>query len=204
MRNKYVGDDIRSRLSGTVIRYKRRPFFCEVDDSCLMLYSLVDHSLQARVQPDDEFIDISSLPLGYINIDHPDYKSAIYLMREPFRQYKQGVDLSRLAQFPLGTGVVHWKYLQSAGLVNCVLGEYPTYDEAVERITKEQYRSVAIDRDIALKREKDTLNVYLKNLEVGHIKLGSDTVVIHKNGMTSFAKDILEEIKGWKVIGGEE
>jgi hypothetical protein len=209
MRNKYKGEDVKARLGSTVIRWKNHPYFCEVDGGGLIhLFNLDGMStVVAQIEPDDPDLDISSLTLGYVNIGHPDYKCAIYLKREAYRQYKQGVDLGKLTQVVLrqGWGPIGWQHLRCKSLVDCVMGNYPSYQEAVDLITKMKHYSVAVSRDVALKKEGEQLKVFLKDTEVGYVNLKDRTKVYVPDTDTSmFAVFFLSEIKGWEIIEGIE
>jgi len=203
VRNKYSGDDVKARLSGTIIRYKKVPYLCEVENSShLSLYSLEGQGLAVRVESNDPDVDISSLHLGYVNIDIPDYSLAVYLKREPLRQYRQGIDLSRLTQFPLrsGCGPLHHKVLMCKGLVDNELNRYPTLEQAINKITKKSYYSVALSRDVAIKREDHRAKVYVKDIEVGYLTLGTNIVTIPKGeNYSKYACHFLNEIEGWVI-----
>lgn len=203
MRQKYKGDDIKSRLDNTVIRYKNHPYFCSVEGTILGLHGLAGEGLIVRVDPDDPFIDISSLTLGYVNLDG-DLKCAVYLKREANRQYKQGVDLGRLTQFVLkGSGqAVNALYFRCKGLVDCVLDKYPTLDQATMMISKKGYTSVALSRNVAVKREDDLLKVYVKTDEVGYIKMGTTRLVVPKVESSFVNNYFLREITGWDLVEG--
>jgi len=204
VRNKYKGDDIQGRLGNTVIRYKDHPYFCVVEHTTLCLYDMHSGSLSVRVEPDDPFIDISSVPLGYVNIDQSDYKLAVYLKREGRRQFKQGVELGHLTQTPLrnGMGQLHWQHLKCKGLVDCILGKYPSFEQAVNNISKRGYHSVALSNNVAIKRENDTLKVFVKTDEVGFIKLGTNRLVMPKIDNSYVNICYLNEIKGWEITEG--
>lgn len=207
MRNKYNGDDLKARLGGTVLRYKNVPYMCEVEGQNLSLYNLENGTLQARIEPDDPFLDISSLTLGFMNLEHPDYKMAVYLKREPFRQYRQGVDLSRLTQTILRNGLsgpIHWKYLQCKGLLDCVLERYPSFSEAVEKITKKGFYSVALSKNVAVKREGELLKVFVKTDEVGYIRMGDKKVILPKTDQSGIHAFFLSQVYGWIVTEGNK
>lgn len=205
MRNKYNGDDLKARLGGTILRYKNIPYMCEVEGQNLSLYNLETGSLQVRIEPDDQNLDISSLTLGFINIEHPDYKMAVYLKREPFRQYRQGVDLSRLTQVVLRdklTSPIHFKYLQCKGLLDCVLDRYPSFIEAMEKITRKGFYSVALSKNVAIKREGELLKVFVKSDEVGYIRMGDKKVILPKTDQSGIHAFFLSQVYGWIVTEG--
>lgn len=202
MRNKYKGDDIRSRLHGTIIRYKEVPYLADVDSTgTIGLLDLVKGDLILRVEPDDPFIDISSIPLGYLNFTNSKHKTAVYLKREPLRRYKQGVEVGYLTQKALNEeGAVSIKSLSCQGLIDCVLNKYPKLDEALSMITKDSWSSVALSRDIAIYRKGPDIMVFIKDEEVGSFRLGTNKVRIQKSTLSFVNKQILEKINGWEVI----
>jgi hypothetical protein len=85
------------------------------------------------------------------------------------------------------------------------MGNYPSYQEAVDLITKMKHHSVAVSRDVALKKEGEQLKVFLKDTEVGYVNLKDRTKVYVPDTDTSmFAVFFLSEIKGWEIIEGIE
>jgi hypothetical protein len=201
MRNKYKGDDVRSRLHGTIIRFKNHPYLVDVEPgtSSLGLHDLESGDLVVRVEPDDPNIDISSLPLGYVNLEK--LKIAVYIKREPLRRFKQGVVIQDLTQRSLSDeGSIGLRHVHGKGLVDCVINRYPTMDKALLNITRDGWKSVAIDRDIAFKRTGSTLSVFLKDEEVGIMKLGSNRVTIKKTDVSWVHKELLEKVKTWEVV----
>lgn len=205
MRNKYRGPDIKARLGSTVIRYKGVPYWCEVPDIDLVLIDMVDRSTKARVDADDPDVDISSLTLGYVNTPHP-YNCAIYLARNPLRMYKQGVDLSRLTYTPLVEDkdkfAVDYNRMFCQGFVDSINNVFPTLNEAIKILTTSKVKSVAVSKDIGLLKQVDMLKVYLKGLEVGWMKLGSNKVFVPKTETSWLTIYTLEMIKGWEIIEG--
>jgi hypothetical protein len=208
MNNKYTGEDVKARLSGTILRYRGVPVLCEVStDNILTLFSLEGGGgIVAQVQPDDRDVDISSLTLGFVNIDHPDYRLAVYLKREPLRQYRQGVELARLTQTVLRNGMtnVHHKILQSKGIVECVLDRYPSFEHAVLLITKKNFHSVALSKNVAIKRDGELLKVYVKTDEVGYIRLGEKKLIVPKTENSFYSMYFLSEITGWVITEGNK
>jgi hypothetical protein len=208
MRNKYKGEDIKARLGGTIIRYKGIPVKVEVQDlGQLALFSLEGHGLIAsNVDPEDVNIDISSLTLGYLNIDHPDYKLAVYLKREPARQYRQGIDVQRLTQTVLrsnGAGV-HPKILEGKCLVDCVANNYPSFSQAMKLLVEKGFFSVALSRDVAVQREYDKLKVFVKEIEVGYVRMGTKKVIVPTTDTSCYAIFFLSDIKDWDIQEGNK
>jgi hypothetical protein len=205
MRQKYKGDDIRARLNGTIIRWKGVPYLADVSgDGQIALLDVATGNLIARIESDDDNIDISSINIGYVNIINPDYKTAVYLKREPTRQFRQGIAIDHLTQKVLRKDLnsVPRGAIMSTGFVDAVMGRFPSIDGAFDLITKKGWFSVAISRDIAVRREADLLKVYLKESEVGYIRLGTKKLIVPKTEQSYYHVALLSDIKGWEVSEG--
>jgi hypothetical protein len=205
MRQKYKGKDVIDRLHNTVIRYKSHPYLCTVDSSgVICLNDLTNGNLCHKVSAEDEDLDISSINIGYVNIADPDYRMAVYLKREPARRFKQGIEFERLTQKTLkvGVSVVSPSKLGGRGFVDAVLGNFPSLQKALNDITKNGWASVALSRDVALMRDKELLKVYLKDDEVGFMRLGTTEVMVPKTELSWYHAFLLEGIKEWKVVEG--
>lgn len=205
MRQKYKGKDIIDRLHHTVIRYKSHPYLCTVDSSGIInLHDLTNGNLCHKVDAEDEELDISSINLGWVNIADPDFRLAVYLKREPQRRYKQGIQFEVLTQRVLRDGIstVRADKLSCRGFVDAVLGVYPSFTQGMEYITKNGWHSVALSRDVAIKLEADLLKVYLKDDEVGYMKLGKSQVIVPQSEMSWYHVFLLENIKHWTVVEG--
>lgn len=204
MRQKYIGKDIADRLNNTVIRYRGHPYNCVVAGDLICLHDLTNGNLCHKVSSGDEDLDISSINIGYINVSEPEYRVAVYLKREPYRRYKQGIEIGQLTQKVLRSGMspLHPSKIQCRGFVDAILGSYPTLGTALINITKNGWHSVAVSRDVALKRETDLLKVYLKDDEVGYMRLGTTDVIVPKTELSWYHVFLLENIPGWKVREG--
>lgn len=207
MRNKYKGDDIKGRLHNTVIRYKDHPYMCNTEGTVIGLHDISSGNLVFQVDSDDEELDISSINIGYVNVFSPDYKLCVYLKREPLRQFKQGLVIELLTQKVLRNGVpaIGKSVLMSRGFVDAVLGRFPSYEEALKMLIKEGWHSVALSRDIAIKRENELLKVYIKDTEVGYIRLSeTNKLIVPKNSQSYYHVLLLEDIRGWTVVEGNK
>ena len=196
MRNKYKGEDLRSRLENSILRYNKMPYFCAVNGENLELRDIPTGDLRHTVEPDDFLLDISSVPLGYMNSKH--YNCAIYLKRHPFRKYKQGVVLELLTNTPLTPKriAIAPHRLRCAGLVNSINGEFPSLTTAL-RVLADGAHSVALSRDIAFMRDGAEIKVFIKEDHIGSfpIKDGAKAVVYGANIEFSWAlTDILTEV----------
>lgn len=207
MRQKYKGEDIKARLHGTIIRHNSLPYLADVDTSGQIgLIDISTGNLITRVYSDDDALDISSISIGFVNIIDPDFKTAVYLKREPLRRFKQGIEIDTLTQKVLRQGMtsIPKNKIMSTGFVDAVVGRFPTLAQAFDFITKKGWHSVAISRDIALKREADILKVYIKDTEVGYMKLGTTRLIVPKTETSYYDTVYLNDIKGWDVVEGHK
>jgi hypothetical protein len=199
MRNKYKGEDLKNRLHGTIIRYRGFPYFADIRDQTVRLNDLVNGTLFAQVEPDNPDLDISSVPLGYVNLTK--HKIATYVRREPLRRYKQGVDINYVSQKALNEdGALSNQYLMGQEIVDCIMDKYPPLKVALNMITKDGWSSVAISRCVALRRKGGIVSVYLKDSVAGTLKLGTNTVVIKRDDLSWVKKKALESISDLVVI----
>lgn len=207
MRNKYKGQDIRARLGGTILRYKGIPYYCEAEGEIIALHDIVDKRLIARVSPDDQQLDISSLTLGYFNIKD----KAVHAARQPHRRYKQGVDIYSLQYKVAGAERTRFEADQMfcKGFVDGIMGHYPTLLGGIEALTKlKTHTSIAISQDVAIALGKSALMIFIKGDEAGWIVGGTEktavpVAVIPKSETSWVTKLILEQAsRQWTVSEG--
>lgn len=205
MRNKYRGQDIRARLENTIIRYNGKPYLVGVDGEIIILYDIITKAIIHRKNPDDPGLDVSSIDLGYVNINEPRV-CAVYLKRNPIREYKQGINLRSLEydaltlpkhRFGVGSDM-----MQCQGFLDSYNGNFPTLKEGIKRITIDGGHSVALNKDVALLRDVDILKVYFKQDEVGWIRVGTNKVTLPKTETSWVTLFNLNLIDGWEVVEG--
>lgn len=204
MKNCIIPADQNARFNGTIICYKKIPYYVSMDGNTMRLYKLETinsnytgmKAAAINVNPYDDDVDISSIPLGYVNL--PAIRSVVYLMRRPVRRFRQGISEETVTFGWLPDHVtskqperVYYRtrdILYTAEFENAVLEQYPTLDEAFETLkgwAKEDDRGeVALSRDVALSINKvGIINVYYKNELVGWIASGKKVVNVPSNEM---------------------
>lgn len=141
----YIGDgkdDVRRRLLNSVCRYKGRPVLVtDTRREVVAFYDVVNGNPD-KVDHRDKDFDYRSPPLGYCNFS----ERAYYLYRVPSRD----VARSGLASENLGCddGVPFSFADMCVG--KTILGEYPTYQDALDKVTIHNYQSWAFSRHFAL------------------------------------------------------
>lgn len=184
MRCKFPERDLAQRLDATICRFRGLPVYVRVTGRGLTLYSLPSGGKKAlyEIRADDPEFDISTIPLGYVQIA-PDI--VVYTSRRPQRLYKQG----------LASESISWKFTNNnnnhrvpinffnVAFENMVLGAYPDLRDALHILRKsDTEKEVAISRDIALKYNPNLkiISVYFKgeDAEVGWIVPDTNIVIV--------------------------
>lgn len=164
----YLPEDLQMRLSRSVVRYKGKPVFvdevnCFDITECSLYVTRLEDSYTFTIKLPSEDLDVRPVPLGYINING----RSLYAARKPHRRYKQGLckesltvhrdrllDLSRL--------------LKSRELAQCIRGEYPTFQYALDSV-QAGMDSRAFSRRFSLLRDRrDKVLLECRGETVGH------------------------------------
>lgn len=97
---------------------------------------------------------LSNLTLGYINY----FPIANYLKRVPTRHTKQGITTRSIDNMPKGIDIFRGK-----DLLNTFNNEYPTLEEALARLNKEdELCSLAINKRFAITFDREIEEMYLE------------------------------------------
>lgn len=182
MRNEYLPQDYNGRLDSTFVRYKEVVYFMKAREDYFYLYDPHDLNgeFKIKIDPLDKALDISSIPLGYFNSSNGEL--AVFISRLPVRKFKQGVHQSNVDTVALIgdklTRVAN-DHLYNKMVVSGMRGSYPSLDKALEKLT-EGFRSIALDRDIALSNtgDKDKLNVFFRRDKIGTYTKSTNTVFV--------------------------
>jgi len=206
MRQRYKGEDIRARLHHTIIRYKGVPYLAEVmPEGIIAMRNVVTGNLDHNVDAEDSMIDISSITIGYVNVNDADNRCAVHLKRDPLRRFKQGIEIDYLKQNVLrkGGSQINRNNILMFGFVDAVAGKFPSYQEALRMMTKANWQSVALSKDIALQKDADLYKVFVGDQEVAYIKAGTHKVNVIKNDVSFCYSHILSVIQGWEIVEGK-
>ena len=179
-------EDLCTMYVDTVSIYKNKPYYVKSISPtrkarCLNLLSQREEILPIC----EETFSAPSQRLGYVNV----HGSVVYCTRTPVRKYKVGLSKENVK-------ILHTTYdyddganaavnriasLKSVELGDCILGKYPTLQEAVAKIKEGVCNIVAFDRQFAISHR---YNIYYKNINVGTIPKNAARVenIIFKEG----------------------
>lgn len=197
MKVKWRGGDLSQRLDRTFIRYDDQVYYCRyAGPTTLQLTSPVANgSLPTNVSINDDKLDVSSLPLGYLQFGSYVY----YLSRYPGRRYKQGVCQESLIFSPQLI-VPMDEVLFSQGFVNMVEDKYPNMPAVIKAI-KRAAPALAMSRETAIFFDADNkiYKVKYKQEEVGYINPEIPTVVEVPSEESSWVVSMYLSNFTWRV-----
>jgi hypothetical protein len=159
-----TGADARMRLHASYCQFDGVPVFVKVPHDMLAaeIIDLKSESVITTIDPNDERLDIESLPLGYLDF----VGSAAFASRLPYRQQKQGISNDN-------TKVTHEKWLSQnryadhfGGVPFSIAGkmfrnEYREFEDARRRIESGGAESIPFNRKLCIvtsKEKKSTLS----------------------------------------------
>lgn len=133
-------------------------------------------------------IDLSPMPLGYMNMDN----KAAFLARVPARQFRQGIREGNLQIYDGGA----WRRVMGRlpqAFINTVRGNYPTVDRCFMEIYNNGKESRAFSRKFAIKsgKNKELSPLHYRGNNVGTISPDLNFKLKNKFG---FLKESLVEI----------
>lgn len=184
MRCKFPERDLSQRLDSTVCRYKGFPYWVRcVNRGVISLYSLSSGGKKClyEINPSDIDFDISTVPLGYVQITQD---IVVYMSRRPNRLYKQGLSADACSyKFTPGNNFKVNATFFNQAFEKMVCGEYPDLRDVLHNLRKSEVeKEVAISRDIALKYNPNLkiIVIYFKgeDNEVGWIVPDTNIVIV--------------------------
>lgn len=151
----YNREDLSMKLDRTICMYKGSPVFIVVNRHAdpsngvdVVGYPLGAEMIPANainIKVSSKQFDDRSLPLGYINYNG----SAYYLTRVPWRRNLQAISATNVTSTPRIPGDDRYRYFTSKAMEACILGRYPSKDEAL-KVLGRGATSLAISRSVAL------------------------------------------------------
>lgn len=167
-------NDVHMRLNGCLVRYKDIPYYCvssqDNDGMHVLLYSLGKMTPKHSVHSSDVELDVSSVPLGYVNYSDEAY----FMQRIPMRRQRQGVSSGNTNVCKVGgdynVSVPTSQIIKSKGMHDSIRGIFPSYQEALKRLRSQEQESVAISRKLAMEIDDlGIIRVHLNETPIGWV-----------------------------------
>lgn len=98
----------------------------------------------------DADLNYTRLRIGYINSHR--YNKALYFFRQPARRNRQGLNSENVWCHNNGYNFQHM--YNDSGLGDCLHNKYPPLAEAIKWIDSKDWGSVAITRELAIRKDK--------------------------------------------------
>lgn len=183
MPKKASYDDLIQMFDGSVCMHKNKPYLIKNinPDHVAVCTNLLTQRVE-YIPIDEENFTAPTQRLGYVNIDG----GVVYVSRVPIRRYKVGLSKENTTfsvvncNYHEGAAeaVRRLKSLSSIELGDCIMGKYPTLQQAVKLIQKGSH-AVAFDRQFALQGG----SIYYKKDVVGKLDKKADvfSIIFKKN-----------------------
>lgn len=193
----FSAEDKRQKLHQSICMYKGKPCYvqCSPDHkvNTVTITTLAGRGVGKNIEYTDDEFNYKDIRLGYINYG----LEAIYLVRQPIRQYKQGLCHEVIKTVPEGIAYVP-DMVRSKSMENCILGEHPEYSKALKDVVDGEATSRAFSRHCAVGTDKNFIYLYYRGRRVGQMRYDSDEFVLLPTGEHSFIRDIMSR-EGVKV-----
>jgi len=172
------------RLHQSIVRYKNRPVLvlaateASTNLCARPLDNIDDDKAAFIINANDEDLDISSVPLGYVNTEN----DAVFVSRVPVRRQKQGVSTDNTVVNYHGVGNAHNDGLfgfHLKYLIATIEGHYPSVEDALAEVLKDKrgrafHRYFAFgkqDRYILLHQEGQAIGIRLRDADRPTVRL---------------------------------
>lgn len=159
-------DDTVARLDNTIVLYRGCAVYVRVRNTdplnTIRLYKIGasqgdNYRAVLATDPDLEVYDFN---LGYCNIG----ARAYYAARRPVRRYKQGLSVENIMFKP---AVTRDGYSTHAALKQMLENTYPSFEEALTKVSSRKAESCAFDRALCLERDDTMIFLRYKGTIIG-------------------------------------
>lgn len=171
-------EDLIQMFVDSVCIYKNKPYYIhDISPKHQALCTNLMTQEQEKLPISEDTFTAPTQRLGYVNI----HGGLLHTSRKPIRRYKAGISKENFVIKTGHTGFLHGSghakdvlnTLSCVELSNCILGKYPKFKEAMERVLGGVEQGVAFDRQFAVDKN---LQIAYKNSIVGTVKRNAKTV----------------------------
>lgn len=197
--NRFAEQDFSARLHGTICRYERVPYKLHVDGREIHLVDINSGDIFKTINPRDKLLDVSSVPLGYMNLR----ETAVYVRRQPTREiYRQGVCDRNVTFHCLGDDKnrIRGISIVSKEAVKMMMSIYPDLPTCLKKLRSREVVSIATSNTVALSiNDIGVINVYNRNDLIGYMAPDSDIVNVPNDEMGWLVSTEIGTL-GWAVV----
>lgn len=182
-------EDLRMRLHDCLVFYKGEPYIVSCDEinfPDIALKTLVRKVHAHTVDHRDVYLDTGTPNLGYMNYNGETY----YISRMPNKRQHQAVKIDNLSVSPNRPNVRNWGHTRA--FYNCLMGDYPRPNTALQGVLGGLVRSMAISRDFAISSQsQQKIALMYKDREVGYYDPSTLKVSIVPTPESSWIKNLI-------------
>lgn len=191
-----TGNDTAMRLDKTLALYKGKPVFVTCGGETRNTVTVTPLGVRKRgtlVDVTSDDFQYTGLELGYINFEG----SALYLAREPQRRQRAGISLNTISSPNLYIADV----FNSKSMSKCIMGEHPSFREAVEWVEEGEKYSVAFHRHMAVRLNNNLIELLHRDQMVGYKTLGMTSFSLYETPEASYLVNIINNynVEGLEV-----
>lgn len=180
-----TGADARMRLHNSYCQFDGVPVFVKIHSDALSaeIHDLVKAEAIAVIDPNDERLDVESLPLGYLELG----STAAFAARLPFRQQKQGIS-SENTRVQKEHWLIRGRNQQMFGDVrflaayNMFTNKYRSFGEARRLIETGKIESIPFHRKLCLvgsaEKRQNLLSIRYAGKTMGFLFRGRKSALI--------------------------
>lgn len=171
-------DDLRTMYQSSVCLYKNKPYYIhQISPRYMATCTDLFTQRQVEIEMDETTFD-PPRRIGFMNL----MGSVIYAARRPVRRYKAGLSKENTAfeyihgiEYPEGGGrtLAEASSLKHISMADAMFDNYPTFQEARDKIKNGNTSAIAIDHQFAI--TKDRLVFYKKEC-VGDFPASAKTI----------------------------
>lgn len=196
-------EDTHLRIDSSIVRISGEYYYVALNQDTrannIVAWKITKDGLspnQEEYSANDDRIDVSSFPLGFVNCD----RSTVFVLRPPYRRQKQGVSAAVLNYATLddpdriqGCNLSLTSYQFARMLLNI----YPDLEGVLATLKSSMYKSHAFSRNFAVYKNAGELEVFYQTNKVGKVK-DSKTVII--NPEYQFNSIMITELESLGVV----
>lgn len=178
--------DIANALTGSILRYKGGPVYVSQALSDHEITVVNTDNIALNIDVNSVFLDLRKPHVGYVNFrtEHSNISHAVYTGKLAKRQWHRG-----FYHDPYNS----WEYF--ASIVQCMNGEYPSFDEAFEQL--KNCTRVAFDKDFCLEQENGVISLLYKDRLLGYVSSTKEVSLFPQYDNPTFRMPL--ELKGVKI-----
>lgn len=167
-------DDGRMRLAQSIVMWGDRPVYIEQASKALALIRPLDDNELVEVALKD--LDLTPVQVGNMVIGN----KYLYIQRAPVRKWKQGLNGGNIKKGDMPWDMADRFQLQCTGMLNAIIGKYPSVQDAIRWVLEGRKKAVPISRHWGFGDVDGMARVLYKDKMVGFLEDDGEIIISKK------------------------